>query len=142
MALFTPATNITTGISTPTVTLVGGAGNTVPQYTTLTCHWSRTGNLVTAIFYAGGDGGNEGAGTGTINFSLPITASASSVTFLYGHGLMTNGATYSILYPYVTPSGTTAQLAYMSSISALASVSGAMQNNTTREIQFTLIYEV
>lgn len=66
------------GTFTPTVTLVGGAGNTVPVYSTNTGRYIRNGNQVSVEILLTGDGGAEGAGTGVINVALPFTANATS----------------------------------------------------------------
>jgi hypothetical protein len=65
------------------MTLVGGAGNTVPVYSTNTGRYTRVGNTIFVNVYLTGDGGAEGAGTGQINIALPITASASFPAIIY-----------------------------------------------------------
>lgn len=61
----------------PTVTLVGGTGNTVPVYSSNLGRYLRMGNLVYVDINLSGDGGDEGAGTGQLNIALPVQAGAS-----------------------------------------------------------------
>lgn len=127
----------------PTVTLVGGAGNVVPVYTTNTGRWMRIGNIVHFMVELSGDGGNEGAGTGQINIALPVTAGASAgsgVLAPIGYGL--NNALESIMYSAVTNNATTVPLYYFNAIGTTAQYTGASQNNTTRKISLRYFYEV
>jgi hypothetical protein len=83
---------------TPVVTLVGGAGNTVPVYTTNDGRYTRIGNRVFYDIYLTGDGGAEGAGTGQIYVSLPIAASASQRAGYVPVGRATNDVVQSVLW--------------------------------------------
>lgn len=127
---------------TPTVTLVGGAGNTVPVYSTNSGRYIQIGNIVHAKIFLSSDGGNEGAGTGEINIALPVAVSASASTnySIAGRGL--NNATEYLLLAVISASATTVPIRYWSSISAIASFTGAHQNNATRFISIELMYEV
>jgi len=135
--LLTPQTR------TPTVTLVGGAGNTVPQYTTIQSRWMKIGpNLVRESFYLTGDGGNEGAGSGTLNLSLNFTSSANQqdqpIVFGYAH----NNVTEYLLYGIIGPASSTVQLSYMSVVGTRVNFTGAEQNNTNRFLRGVIEYEI
>lgn len=127
---------------TPTVTLVGGAGNTVPVYTTNSGRYARLGNVVVVNILLATDGGAEGAGSGVFNIALPVAASASAVDVFQTIGRGTNGATEFVLLGFITASATTISLRYFDTISTIASFTGANQNNTTRQISISFSYEV
>lgn len=134
--------NYTENTFSPTVTLVGGAGNTVPVYSTNTGRHTRIGRTVYVDVYLTGDGGNEGAGTGTVNIALPITASASNPTSFFPCGYAENGATNDEIWGQIGASGTTIELSYFSAIQTRSALTGADQNNTTRTIRLKFSYEV
>lgn len=122
----------------PTVTLVGGAGNVVPVYTTNTGRYIRIGNLVFVDVYLTGDGGDEGAGSGQVNIALPVTASASHPTGFTPIGIYTNGATTMEVFGQIAGAATTVAL-----FDAMwAALDGADQNNATRTIRLKFVYEV
>jgi len=134
---------------TPTVTLVGGAGNTVPSYSTTQARSTRVGNRVFVnINLENSSGGTAGAGTGQINILLPIAASASSVArqfYICGRSL--NGSTVNHLGVYITPSATTVKVYLMTSDLITGqfietSMTGDDQNNTSRNIHISFNYEV
>lgn len=127
---------------TPVITLVGGAGNTVPVYTTNTGRYQMDGNRVYADIYFTGDGGAEGAGTGQVNISLPVTAGASIAYPELPCGLALNNATYYDLLGEISPSGTTIKIYYWSALTTLTTFTGADQNNATRQINISFNYEV
>lgn len=127
---------------TPTVTLVGGAANTVPQYSTNTGRYTQIGNRVFVDIYLTGDGGNEGAGTGTLNIALPVASSASYPTSLIPCGYALNNVTESELYGQIGGGATTIALNYFNLISTTAAFTGAAQNNATRTIRLSFCYEV
>lgn len=126
---------------TPTVTLVGGTGNTVPVYSTNAGRYIRVGNYVHAEVYLTGDGGAEGTGTGRVHIALPVAASASQNGSDFPCGTAVNGATFFIVTGEVAASGTTIGLAYFDTISTIASFTGANQNNATRTIRLSFSYE-
>jgi len=131
------------GTYIPVVTLVGGTGNTVPVYATNTGRYTRIGNRCFVEIYLDGDGGNEGAGTGRINISLPITPSASSLSHadsLDGRGV--NNTTFYQLAVSVGAGVSTCWLRYWTSVSAVANFTGDLQNNGTRSIILNFSYEV
>jgi len=139
----TALANYLQGTWTPTVTLVGGAGNTVPVYTTNTGTYTRIGRMVFCNVILNGDGGAEGAGTGQVNIALPITAAASNSAVVYypvGTGL--NNATYYELYGQIATGGSTLILAYFNVLTSAIAFTGADQNNTSRAIQLRFFYEV
>lgn len=121
----------------PTVTLVGGSGNTVPVYTTNTGRYCQIGNVVHVIVKLQGDGGAEGAGTGTLTIAMPV----SIVTAVFQvAGYMQNSIVESIVFAQKS-SSTTISLYRFSTISTTAIVTGADQNNTSREIELCFFYE-
>lgn len=124
---------------TPTVTLVGGAGNTVPQYVTNSARYTQIGRRVFCDVLLSGDGGNEGAGTGQINIALPVTASASAVGNRTPIGYYLNGGTATMLGGTVAASATTVALTVGQ---GTTSFTGADQSNTTRVVTLRFDYEV
>ena len=126
----------------PTVSLQGGAGNTVPVYTTNVGRWMSDGNGKTTVHVTlSGDGGAEGAGTGGIHITLPKTATSSASVFLTGIGRALNNATYYQMNGSVAAGATTIGLEYWSSISAPSLFTGNNQDNTNRSIQLAFTYE-
>lgn len=124
---------------TPTVTLVGGAGNTTPQYVTNSARYTQIGKRVFVDILLSGDGGNEGAGTGQVNVALPVTASASAVGGRNVGGYYINGGTTVMLGVTVSASATTVSLTVGQGTTAMT---GADQNSTTRVISLRFDYEV
>lgn len=131
---------------TPTITLVGGAGNTVPVYTTNAGRYCQFGKTVFVNVVCQGDGGAEGAGTGRINVALPVQASASitngspnSSGFAVGYA--NNNATEYQLYGIITASATTMGLEYFNTVPTTASFMGNDQNNTNRQFNLQFFYE-
>ena len=135
-------TSYVEGTFTPTVTLVGGAGNTVPVYTTNTGRYTRIGNRVFAQVVLSGDGGAEGAGTGEIAIALPFTASASMGELTSLCGRLVNGGNEYWVVIFISPSATTLGFKYMSSFTAGTPATGDLQNGTDRQIRLTFDYEV
>jgi len=129
---------------TPTVTLVGGAGNVVPVYSANEGRYSRVGNICYVDVYLTGDGGAEGAGTGTYKVALPITGSANASTSQFKLvGTYTNGTVNGILCSNGSlVSATTIALSDFSLINAIAGFTGADQNNTSRAVELHFWYEV
>ncbi len=126
---------------TPTVTLVGGAGNTVPVYTTNTGRWSRTGKLVNVEIYLTGDGGNEGAGSGILTIALPFTSGANQATSYVAAGILNNNVTFGYVLAQVAASTSVVSLGYFSAASTFIAAPGSIQNNTTRTIRMNFWYE-
>jgi hypothetical protein len=127
---------------TPTVTLVGGANNTVPVYTTNTGYWTRVANIVYVQVYLTGDGGNEGAGTGQMNIALPVTASANQPAYYVPVGTAFNNATFfNVIDGQIQASATTIELARINA-GAFASFTGVDQNNATRSVRLSFSYMV
>lgn len=134
--------NYTEGTFTPTVTLVGGAGNTVPVYSTNTGRYTRIGNRVFVDVYLTGDGGDEGAGTGTVNIALPVAASASNPAGARECGRAINNVSEYLIAGEITGGASTVSLSYYNLISTTAAFTGADQNNATRTIRLQFFYEV
>jgi hypothetical protein len=127
---------------TPTVTLVGGAGNTVPVYSTNTGRQRTLGKVVHAVVYLTGDGGAEGAGTGTINIALPTAASASNPPIYFPVGFLRNNVTDFPIFGLIDASGTTVQLFYFAAGTTITALDGDDQNSTTRSIGLRFAYEI
>lgn len=133
----------------PTVTLVGGAGNTVPVYSTNTGRYITIGKIVHVRVLLNGDGGAEGAGTGKMTIALPVTAGTnpSDAGFSFGAykpiGYAGNNATEYLLAGRIAgASATTIGLNYFTTVSATASFTGADQNNTARTVSLDFCYEI
>lgn len=130
------------GTFTPTVTLVGGAGNTVPVYSTNTGRYKRHGTKVFVEIYLTGDGGAEGAGSGQLNIALPVTASGSNPAGFIVAGTIINSTATNVLVGSIAASGTTIALSYFNAIGTTTSATGVQQNNTTRSIRLSFNYEI
>ncbi len=131
------------GTFAPTVTLVGGAANTVPVYSTNTGRYTKIGNRVFVDVLLSGDGGAEGAGTGVLTIAIPITSSASAPAIdSLPVGTAVNGTTIYFLYGTIGAGGGVISLSYANLINSLASMTGADQNNATRSIRLRFFYEV
>lgn len=129
---------------TPTITLVGGAGNTVPTFSTTQARYSQVGNVVfLQINLVNSSGGTAGAGTGTLNIALPIASGASVVNNNTAVGYILNNVTHNLLYAQIATGGaTTCQLTIQTAIGTVATLTGANLNNAVRQIQMSLFYEV
>lgn len=138
----TALNNIAWSTFTPTVTLVGGAGNVVPVYTTNTGRYRRIADVVFVDIYLTGDGGAEGAGTGQFNIALPVAASASTPTEISPMGYVNNGANQWIGHGQIAPSATTILLVLQTTATTIGTMTGADQNNATRSIRLRFFYEV
>jgi predicted RecA/RadA family phage recombinase len=130
---------------TPTVTLVGGAGNTTPTFTTNSGRYSQVGNVIEMTVYLNNSsGGTAGAGTGQVTIALPVTAGsgvANGTVMVIGNYL--NNATNGILIGNINASSTTIALSYFSALTTLTNLTGADLNHVnTRQISFTFFYEV
>lgn len=126
------------GTWVPVVTLVGGAGNVVPVYTTNSGTYTRIGRTVFFNILLTGDGGAEGAGTGVFTLSLPFTTAASQLEILIPCGVLKNGGAEHLLFAHYTPSSSTFHLATDTVIAArveTTDLTGADQNNTARYIE-------
>ena len=139
--------NYTESTFTPTVTLVGGAGNTTPVYLTNTGRYTRIGNRVFVDIYLTGDGGAEGAGTGTVDLALPIQAGASQPNGLMSIGSISNSAEEQPCYGLIQAGTSSISLSMLADTagaeqSNIAQVTGADQNNATRSIRLQFFYEV
>lgn len=124
--LFPALANYEEGTWTPILTLVGGAGNTVPIYTTNVGVYTRIGNIVYCSVLFEGDGGAEGAGTGNINISLPLPASLSTgnIGFVSVNGNYLNNMTLGQVGIAISAGATTGSLFYWTSLTAYAQLSG------------------
>jgi hypothetical protein len=126
------------GTYTPTVTLTGGSGNTTPVYSTNVGRYTKIGNRVHVWVDLNGDGGNEGAGTGRIDISLPISPT------IFG-GFFVCGAAYNSSTGYHlvgTLNSSNVQLSYIDTSGNVQNFSAANQNNASRAISLNFKYEV
>ena len=127
----------------PVITLVGGTGNTVPQYVTHTGRYCKVGHLVAVDILFDGPTGNAGAGSGQINISLPITAGASNTTEDRTGGHLHNDANEYQALLQIALSAATLALTRQNSATQTAAMTGAEQNGTsTRTIRLAFCYEV
>lgn len=127
---------------TPVLTLVGGAGNTVPQYTTNLGRYFFVGGYIFVQIDLTGDGGNEGAGSGQVNISLPRNAGSNQLGDYTTVGTLLNGTAFiPNIAGMFTAGGSTLALGKVSA-GNFAIVTGADQNNTTRTIRLSFFYEM
>jgi len=126
----------------PTVTLVGGTGNTTPVYTTNLARYEKIGNIMFCSIELLGDGGAEGAGTGVINIDLPIVAGTSQLHIESPCGRGVNGATEHILFGTISANSTTIALSQQSAANQTTPFQGNDQNNTSRHIDLQFWYRV
>ena len=130
------------GTFSPTVTLVGGAGNTVPVYSTNTGRYTRIGNRVFVDIYLTGDGGNEGASTGAFTVAIPIASSASHPTSYFPVGFFANAAAEDPLWGQIVAGASVIDFAYEDVLNNFLAMTGAEQNNATRTVRLKFSYEV
>ena len=131
------------GTWTPTITLVGGAGNIVPVFTTNDAEFTQIGNKVFFSLYFTGDGGDEGAGTGAVNIALPVTASGSSNILPYTSYFLCQGLDEVLGGTYIGPSATTMSLRYLAANTHVGgTITGAEFANVGRVIRITGFYLV
>jgi len=127
----------------PTVTLVGGAGNTVPVYSTNLGRYQKRGTTVFVDVYLTGDGGDEGAGTGVINIALPVTAGSNVNGNGAGiTGYVLNGADNMICNGTIAQSADVMSLKVWTSIKVFGDLTGADQDDNARTIHLHFWHEV
>lgn len=127
---------------TPTVTLVGGAGNTVPTYSTTVARYIKTNKLVTIDFLLKNNGGVNGAGSGQINIALPITVGTNQQNELILVGRFSNAAVERLLMVKASPAANTMEV-FLTSVGTITPVTGADQNDgSSRSLQGSFHYEV
>src|SRR3990167_9193171 len=134
--------NYDEGTFTPTVTLVGGAGNTVPQYTENTGRYVRIGRTVFVDIYLDGDGGADGAGTGQLTIALPYASAASHPIGNFNAGSLINGGDEQIIWGTIAATTSVINLLYWATTIDLFGVPGTMQAGTTRTVRLKFFYEV
>lgn len=123
------------GTWTPVVTLVGGAGNVVPVYSTNSGTYTQVGREVFFSILFSGDGGAEGAGTGQIHVSLPFATSAVQLAVGPPSGFAINGADEMLLSLQFQPSAST--LAVYSGAEEIITFTGADQSNVSRHFSLS-----
>jgi len=127
----------------PTITLVGGTGNVVPQYATNVGRYCRSGNIVFVEVWCNGPTGNNGAGTGNLNVALPIAAGANMITDFKPGGHFHNGTQETQIFIQIDPSATAGALYQQTSATQTSAATGSDQNNTTtRTIRISFFYEI
>lgn len=139
----TSAITVTTSTAetncTPTVTLVGGAGNTVPQYATNGCRYSVLGQTVQLDVDLHGASGNSGNGTGIINIALPLPTNLSSNTFgSFPCGGYANSALGNEVYCNFGAGSSTATL--LSGELLSSGIGGTQQSGSDRSIKLHFSY--
>jgi hypothetical protein len=127
---------------TPTVTLVGGVGNTVPVYSTNVGRTMRVGNTRYVSIELSGDGGAEGAGTGALTIALPQATAAAIGSLNIPIGRLVNNALRGIVFGQFAAAASTVTLTYFDAIGTNATVTGAQQDNATRQLSLHFWYEV
>ena len=131
------------GTYTPVVTLVGGSGNVVPVYSTVSGRFTQIGNRCIGDVFLFGDGGAEGAGTGEIHISLPITQNASAVEQrIFGTYAYNSATTYIVESIIESGASTDMRFNYISVLGTESTFSGVHQNNSARQINIQFNYEV
>lgn len=134
--------NYLEGTFAPTVTLVGGAGNTTPVYTTNTGRYTQIGNQVFVDIYLTGDGGAEGAGTGAFTVAIPIASSASHPTSYFPCGFFANSTAEYPIWGQIAAGASVIDFAYEDVLNNFTVMTGAEQNNVTRTVRLKFNYEV
>ena len=145
MAIFNAANPMSAYVQTtyvPEITLVGGAGNTVPVFTNNIGHYTRIGEVVFVSVEFSGDGGAEGAGTGQVTISLPLASSANNYNTPFIIGVMVNGSVSGVVTGTVASTATTIPLSYYSLVTSSIAMTGADQNNAARSIHLAFSYRV
>jgi len=131
------------GTFTPTVTLVGGTGNTVPEYSTNSGRYTRIGRVVFVSIRLSGATGDAGAGTGNLKIALPITVSASWPGVYTGNGYVFDGtANEYLVLPDLSAGADVAGLIYWSDLTTIGTIKGENQSGGGRTIKITFWYEV
>lgn len=127
----------------PVITLVGGAGNVVPQYATHTGRYYRSGKIVFCEIYFNEPAGNDGAGTGQINVSLPIASSAFRIPDFIPAGYLHNGADERLLYIQIGGDLSNVEVFVQDSVTTTTPATGADQSSAAnRTLRLTFSYEI
>jgi hypothetical protein len=129
---------------TPTITLVGGSGNTVPTFSTQSGRWCRLGNTVfVQLNFLNPSGGTQGAGSGLITIALPETVGASmSSTPIGAMGLIGTTNVFPAV-PVLSVGGTTCTITYINpATNASVPLTGASYAASARYLQMQFFYEV
>ncbi len=129
------------GTFTPTVTLVGGSGNTVPVYGVNSGVYTRIGNQVFNDVELNNDGGSEGAGTGQMTIALPIVAESSGRTSIISCGYADNTINYNLVGT-IASGASVIKLYYWTTSTSLVEFTGADQNAVGRSLRLHFTYRV
>ena len=128
---------------TPEITLVGGAGNTVPQYSTVLGQYFIHQKKIDISILFSGDDGNEGAGSGQINVSLPVPIGANVIGNGHGPiGYAQNDGNIWMIGATINADSSTIPLNYWSAISTYGTLTGDQQNNAVRLISLNFCYRL
>lgn len=129
------------GTFTPTVTLVGGAGNTVPQYSANEGNYIKIGRMVIMTVVLLGDGGSEGAGSGQINIAAPFNGAAFTNGQCNLGGVLQNGAAnFFNIQACIEANASTIRLYKQDGVNTFSNATGADQNNTSRSFYVVFMY--
>lgn len=139
----TALTNVPWANYTATLTLVGGAGNTVPVYASTVSRYSQVDKRVLVHCRFNGDGGDEGAGTGKLTMALPVNAGANwkGGALLIGTFINGSSSTVTPIWGSISANGSTISFNKFTAYNTIADMTGADQNNTTRTIDVAFWYE-
>lgn len=125
----------------PTVSLVGGTGNTVPGYINNWGRYKKNGKTVHYEVFLDGVSGAS-AGTGVLNINIPFAAKTGNVFFEH-FGRVVNGATSYIAMGRILSGSTTIQMRVFDTPTTTTPLTGNMQNSdTARTIAVSGTYEV
>lgn len=139
----TALSNYTEGTYTPSITLVGGTGNTTPTYTTKTGRYSRIGRTVyVSIKLSNTTGGTAGAGTGAVTISLPVNASSSYSMSVCPIGYASNSTTSYQIAGNINASASVINLSKWTDWDNFSDFPGSGQDNASRVVQVQFWYEV
>lgn len=137
----------TTGTFTPTMSITGGTGNTIPTYTDVyTGRYFKTDDvLYLEIICSNTTGGTLGAGTGLITFAVPASLSLGTIysdtPTLVGMAYESS-ATFSNwdLHAILNQQDQELYLYKRSTNTALSSFTGADQNTNKRAIHINALF--
>lgn len=118
------------------ISLTGGSGNTIPEFSTKSARFTQIGNQYFADIILSGDGGNEGAGTGVMTLSNPIDlVYVNSAGHAFPCGRSRNSTSSYITNGELQSGGDTIQLNYFSATTTVSSLTGAQFDNATRMVR-------
>lgn len=128
---------------TPTVTLIGGTGNVVPDFTNNTGRYSQVGNVVFVDFLLNNStGGTPGAGSGQVAIDLPITAGATQSGANAICGYLKNGAASYPLSIEVLNGASVCEIGFQSGTTSQGADGATLNDANIRQMTGKFFYEV